>query len=58
MNERTRPDTQTESQQAPDASSDRATDKDANREGRQDRDKRAPLEIKEIENMEDDAKGG
>lgn len=44
--------------QAPDVNSDRVPSTDAEPEGSLDRVKSAPLGIKEIENLEDDAKGG
>ena len=47
-----------EAQQAPDVSSDRVPATDAEPEGSLDRVKTSPLGIQEIENMEDDAKGG
>jgi hypothetical protein len=51
-----RPDKQEEA--APDVSSDRVPATDAEPEGSLDRVKTAPLGIQEIENLEDDAKGG
>lgn len=47
-----------EAQQAPDVSSDRVPATDAEPEGSLDKVKTAPLGIQEIENLEDDAKGG
>ena len=47
-----------EVQQAPDVSSDRSAATDAKPEGGLDRVKKAPLAIKDIENLEDDSKGG
>ena len=46
------------SQAAPDVDSDRVPSTDAEPEGSLDRVKSAPLGIQEIENLEDDAKGG
>ena len=45
-------------QPAPDVSSDRVPAKDAEPGDSPDKNKTAPLEIREIENLEDDAKGG
>ena len=47
-----------EAQPQPDVSSDRVPGTDAEPEGRLDKVKTAPLGIKEIENLEDDSKGG
>jgi hypothetical protein len=47
-----------EAQPAPDVSSDRVPATDAEPEGSLDKAKTAPLGIQEIENLEDDAKGG
>jgi hypothetical protein len=45
-------------QPAPDVKSDRVPAKDAERGDSREKNKTAPLEIQEIENLEDDAKGG
>ena len=60
MNERLRQDlgTDDDKQQAPDVSSDRVPATDAEPEGSLDKVKTAPLGIQEIENLEDDSKGG
>lgn len=60
MNERLRQDlgTDDEPQQPPDVSSDRVPSTDAEPEGSLEKAKTAPLGIQEIENLEDDAKGG
>lgn len=60
MNERLRQDlgTDDDKQQAPDVSSDRVPATDAEPEGSLDHAKMAPLGIQEIENLEDDSKGG
>jgi hypothetical protein len=59
MNERLREDPGAdEEQQPPDVSSDRVPATDAEPEGSLDKAKIAPLGIQEIENLEDDAKGG
>jgi hypothetical protein len=60
MNERNRPDPkpQPDAPPAPNVSSDRVPATDAEPEGSLDKAKTAPLGIQEIENMEDDAKGG
>ena len=47
-----------EAQPAPDVSSDRVPSPDPKRVDSLDKAKTAPLEIQEIENLEDDAKGG
>jgi hypothetical protein len=47
-----------QTQQPPDVSSDRVPATDAEPEGSLDRVKTAPLNIQDIENLEDDAKGG
>lgn len=47
-----------EAQPAPDVSSDRVPATDAERGDSLDKAKTAPLEIQEIESLEDDAKGG
>ena len=51
-------DTDADTQAAPDVSSDRVPSTDAEPEGSLDKVKTAPLGIQEIENLEDDAKGG
>jgi hypothetical protein len=60
MNERLRQDlgTDDDKPQAPDVSSDRVPATDAEPEGSLDQAKTAPLGIQEIENLEDDSKGG
>jgi hypothetical protein len=52
------PHPESQTQQAPDVSSDRVPATDAEPEGSLDRVKTAPLNIQDIENLEDDAKGG
>ena len=47
-----------EAQQAPDVSSDRAPPADAKPQGNPNAVKKPPLAIEEIEDLEDDAKGG
>ena len=47
-----------EARPAPDVSSDRVPATDAEPDGSLDKAKTAPLGIREIENLEDDAKGG
>ena len=51
-------DDRTEGQAMPDVSSDRAPAPDAEPEGAYEPGKTAPLGIKDIENLEDDSKGG
>ena len=58
MPETVKDEEQREGQPAPDVSSDRVPATDAEPEGSLDRVKSAPLGIQEIENLEDDAKGG
>jgi hypothetical protein len=60
MNERKRlePETENDAEQPPDVSSDRVPATDAEPEGSLDKAETAPLGIQQIENLEDDAKGG
>jgi hypothetical protein len=53
-----RPETDVNAEPAPDASSDRMPQGEEDPQGRQSRPKKPPLPIREIEKLEDDAKGG